>query len=189
MLTKALSQVHSSQTDDLPCSATFGRPCDLILQPVRVHMIHHTRSFIAVYDWALSFMDLEQVESGSVQNVSRVCATLLYNLGLCFQALGSQRRVDQDLSNRKAMRSYDAALSILNSCSCTERLLRLALLNNLGFLMACYCNYSATHQYLSALRQLLATFDRVEDVERDDILEIHLNCALFYDKHAHAAAA
>ncbi|GKY98622.1 hypothetical protein MPSEU_000818900 [Mayamaea pseudoterrestris] len=200
LLTRALREIQGAQKHDhdYDCS-----PChdyslslkmnDLSIRPVRISPKQHDVSVFRIYNWALLITDMDVVvcSSDEIQLAARICAILMYNLGLCFQAIGMIEGSDKQVSFHKAIRAYDASSMLLQSSGCDQRLLRLAILNNKGCIMAyCYSDYSAAQECLGALQHLLRTVHCAEEVVgREDLMEIHLNVVLVYGRHAHASAA
>jgi hypothetical protein len=160
---------------------------DLLIRPVRIATDHQDQSFFHIYNWALVIIG--NIDHEDVQDVSRICAVILYNLGLCFQAIAMEEEMDRT-SLDKAFRMYDAASMLLDSSGCTEWIARLAIMNNKGCIMACcYSDYGGAQECLGTLQYLLTTVDGAEEIDREDILEIRMNVALVYGRHAHAGAA
>jgi hypothetical protein len=186
VLVSALQQIESIQT--CASQSAVGVKVDMegLIQPIRIAASDDDRSFVNVYNWALVVVANDDGVRAIANHEARLTAILLYNLGFCYQA---ESRGPTNERFCKAIKMYDAAIMILDSSGCHERLLRLAILNNQAYILTSFHDYSAAQDCLKALEILLARTSLCEEVAREDILEIHLNVALVRGAHAHSAAA
>lgn len=157
------------------------------IHPVRIACKQSEGSSYYFYNWAFLVNDDPATPSFS-QNKARVSAILLYNTGLCFQAVGLIQS-NASVSLEKALKLYEMALSLLYFVNCADRLLRIALLNNKGCIMNAFHEYKETQACLGSLQYLLTNAELPRQARREDIVEIYMNVALHFGEHTHASAA
>lgn len=189
LLVSALRQIQESQNtcrslDDI----AQVREKDLLIQPIRIGKDDHDCSSFSLYNWALLVMNHDHASLCSLQNEIKLSAVLLYNTGLCYQAMGLAEGTEHS-SFPMALKMYEIALSLLCTCDSTDRLLRLALFNNKGYIMSYFYEHDEAQACLANIKYLLAITYAPDEVQREDILEIRMNVALLLGKHSHAGAA
>ncbi|GKY90827.1 hypothetical protein MPSEU_000055500 [Mayamaea pseudoterrestris] len=190
LLVSALRQIQQGQSVSCRSVSTVmtEHDKDLVLQPMRIGKDDHDCSSFSLYNWAILVMDHDVQATKTLKNEIKLSALLLYNTGLAYQAMGMEEGSEQ-VSFQMALKMYNIALSLLCTCDSSDRLLRLALLNNKGFIMSYFCEFDEAQACLAHIKFLLATIYAPEEAQREDILEIRMNVALLFGKHSHAAAA
>lgn len=162
---------------------------DLQIQPVMIHWREAESSFFYLYHWAFTIARVSDGDSSSLfLSDTRITAILLYNTGLCCQAMGMAETTEHAFFN-EAFKLYTMALLLLDFGDTNDRLLHLAVLNNRGFIMACFYEYGAAQECLGSLKYLLETTKTSEWAIREHVLQIHMNVTLLYGEHTHAGAA
>ncbi|GKY93959.1 hypothetical protein MPSEU_000362800 [Mayamaea pseudoterrestris] len=166
---------------------------EIKFEPVRIGLKDQGCSSFYLYNWSLLVTNDTQGEaerSANLHNVARICASLLFNTGVCFQAIGMLECAGQAISMQKALRMYNMAMSLLDLNYEADRLIQLAALNNKGCIMASFCDQEGVQNCLASLQYLLTTIDATTDVaQREDMLEIRMNVALLYGEPTHSPAA
>jgi tetratricopeptide (TPR) repeat protein len=155
----------------------------------------NSSSVFSMYNRALVVHGSDNETIFSSRNEATVSGILLYNLGLCshIQALSG---MDEHHKLEKAMQFYKAAASIINlnqNLCGADRLLFLAIYNNKAHIFAnLFCEEEA-QQCLAWLQQGLEQTEEgdaeVDDSVNRDLVDIHLNVALFHGTKSHAPAA
>lgn len=164
-----------------------GRSKSLLLQPVRVEWSHDYTAY-QPYNWAFVVLDTDSSDEGCFESDLLISSVLLYNVALCYQALACSSSADEAYL-KEALQVYDTALPFLDCNRNHYRLLRLAIINNRGYVLTRLGQPFAAQRCLRKLKYLLMTSDAPEEVQREDVLGLHLNVALVYKRHDHAAAA
>jgi hypothetical protein len=188
LLVTALQQVQESQRVRHPIHDLDKDNTDIFIQPVRIGKDDRDCSSFSLYNWTFLVMDHDQNATLSISNQVKISALILYNTGLCYTAMGMAEGTEH-ASFQMALRMFDIALSLLNSSDRTDCLLRLALLNNKGYIMAHNFEFDEAQACLGNIKFLLSSINAPEEVQREDILEVRMNVALLFGKHSHAASA
>ncbi|GKY93960.1 hypothetical protein MPSEU_000362900 [Mayamaea pseudoterrestris] len=186
ILIAALRQIHCCNSQAYLESA-MPEENTLCVQPIRIENIMPERSSFYLYNWAFLVTD-GRTDVASVHDATRACAILLYNTGLCFQAIGMREGTERE-SCGKALKLYNMGLSLLSVLNDSDQLLRIALLNNKGYIMHCLYEYKEAQVCLSSLQSLLTRADLPSGARREDIIEILMNVALLFGGHPSAACA
>lgn len=192
ILLTGLQQVNESiSADD---TTTLSEQMEFSLQPFRVNTNGQELSSFATYSWA--FLALEKCvghEANGQAAINQLCAVLLYNSGLCYQARGMAEGTERT-SFKVALAVYSHALSLLSSNAGGDAgpssVLRLALLNNSGCILDYFCEFRDSQEYLRKLHHVLDAFYPVSPDApcREDLLELRLNVTFASGLRSHAAA-
>jgi hypothetical protein len=191
LLVSALRQIQEGQNSGKSLDQIANEhDKDLLLQPIRIGKDDHECSSFSLYNWALLVLNVDNScdALSSVRTEIQLSAVLLYNTGLCYQAMGMAESTEP-LSFQMALKMYNIALSVLCTCDRPARLLCLALENNKGYIMSYFYEFDEAQLCLANIKTLLTTIYAPEEVQREDILEIRMNVALLFGQHSHAAAA
>lgn len=191
LLVKSLSRIRSMQNGCDKNSQTGGlnEEGNLTVEPLTVIGLDQESSSYFLYKCAFSASCTNDVFVAGDNIIARLASVLLYNTGLCYQAMGMMEGTEQAFFH-KALKLYDLAVAVLDASHEANRLVRFAALNNKGFIMTYFFEYEAAQECLSCLQDLLTTCKGPEDeLFREDTLEVRMNLALNYGMRQHAAAA
>ena len=165
---------------------------EIFLQPFRVDAnCQDPSSSFAPYSWAMLAVNKSAaVEPNGHSVIDQLCAVLLYNSGLCYQARGMVERTEPTSFNI-ALAVYRHALSLLSSTASPCSVLRLSLLNNCGCILDYFCQFREARDCLRTLHDVMESIYPVspEAPCREDLLELRLNVTLGLGLGVHAAAA
>jgi tetratricopeptide (TPR) repeat protein len=152
-------------------------------------------SVFSLYNRALVLVGSDNDTVCSPRNEATVSGVLLFNMALCYHIQGLGRPEDHH-KLEKALQFYQAAASIIglnhNLCG-ADRLIYLAIYNNQAQIFSNLFCEEEVQQCLSWLQEGLecsaAEGDAEDDLVSNDLIDIHLNVALFHGSRAHAPAA
>ncbi|GKY99658.1 hypothetical protein MPSEU_000919800 [Mayamaea pseudoterrestris] len=155
----------------------------------------NSSSVFSMYNRALVVNGTDNETIFSSRNEATVSGILLYNLGLCshIQALSG---LDDHHKLEKAMQFYKAAAAIIslnqNLCG-ADRLLYLAIYNNKAHIFSnLFCDEEAQRCLAWLQEGLQLPEEHVtenDELVNRDLVDIHLNVALFHGNRSHAPAA
>jgi hypothetical protein len=190
LFSHCLQEVQKSPALCSSSQSSLPRREDLFLHPVQLGTGQRDSSSFLFYNWAFLALEVDPKDASALPSTGLSCATLLYNIGLCYHAMGMTEKVKQK-SFHAALHIYSHALAILSSCGEQCSILNLALLNNRGCLLEYFCEFQAAQECLVVIDAILqASFPiTADEAKREDILEIQMNVAMLLGLHPHASAA
>lgn len=165
---------------------------DFVLKSCPVGFDMATDSSISLYNRAFVLSGIDNETIFSTRNEATVSGVLLFNMALCYHLQGIRGLGDHQ-KLEKALQFYEAAAAIMglnhNLCG-ADRLIYLAIYNNKAHIFSVLCCEEDAQRCLSWLKESLEG----SEVEGDnllcnDLVDIHLNVALFHGSRRHAPAA
>jgi hypothetical protein len=152
---------------------------------------HHTFS---LFDRALVIDDAELAAVSSVAGQDCTSAVVLFNMGLALHLQGRREIRSQQISLKRALWFYKMAFEILERCSESNdevnRLVYLAVINNMGHIYSHFCEGREVQHCLYLLQNMLFTMQNSDiNILSDEYLQFYMNVFILRGQEAAAAAA
>jgi tetratricopeptide (TPR) repeat protein len=149
-------------------------------------------SVFSLYNRALLLTGIDNKTIFSSRNEATVSGVLLFNVALCYHLLGLQQPSDQR-KLEKALQFYKAAAAVIglnyNLCG-ADHLIYLAVYNNKAHIFSILLCEEDAQRCLSWLKESLEVTEEDSDqLFSNELVDIHLNVALFHGSRRHAPAA